>query len=181
MTKEELKKEAEQWAKDHHYYNGTVKGYVTERDDVINAYLAGAEPREKQIQINAENIIALQKQNGELTDRVKELEETINKLREQFTLRYGMEDKIKNLEAQLEREKNLNQCLSDNNEQLREQREKMKCCSNCKFGYKCSLFSTQIHKENGVEYRTQAKWNKEKEKYCNVGYSGKYECWEIKE
>ena len=65
--------------------------------------------------------------------------------------------------------------------ELEAQIEKMKCCSNCKFGYKCSLFSTQIHKENGVEYQTQAKWNKEKEKYCNVGYSGKYECWEIKE
>lgn len=60
--------------------------------------------------------------------RIAELEETINKLREQFALRYDLEDKIKELESQLEREKNLNQCMSDNNEQLREQIEKMKCC-----------------------------------------------------
>jgi hypothetical protein len=42
------------------------------------------------------------------------------------------EEKITELELQLEREKNLNQCLSDNNEQLREQIERMKCCYNCK-------------------------------------------------
>lgn len=42
---------------------------------IKEAYLAGAEPREKQIQIDAEKIRALQKQNGELTDKVKELEE----------------------------------------------------------------------------------------------------------
>ena len=44
-------------------------------------YLAGAEPREKQIQIDAEQIRALQKQNGELTDRVKELEAQIEKMK----------------------------------------------------------------------------------------------------
>ena len=81
MNKEELEKEAEEWAKDHHYYNVTVKGYVAERDSVINAYLASAEPREKQIQIDAERIITLQKQNGELTDKVKELEAQIEKMR----------------------------------------------------------------------------------------------------
>ena len=47
--------------------------------DVEEAYLAGAEPREKQI---------------------AELEETINKLREQFALRYDLEDKIKVLEQE---------------------------------------------------------------------------------
>ena len=36
------------------------------------------------------------------------------------------EKQIEELEAQLEREKNLNQCMTDNNEQLREQIEKMK-------------------------------------------------------
>lgn len=43
------------------------------------------------------------------------------------------EKRIAELEARLEREKNLNQCLSDHNEQLRELIEKMKCCYNCKF------------------------------------------------
>lgn len=44
-------------------------------------YLAGAEPREKQIEIDAEHIIALQKQNGELTDKVRELENTLENIR----------------------------------------------------------------------------------------------------
>lgn len=47
----------------------------------VVGYLDSAEPREKQIQIDAEQIRALQKQNGELTDRVKELESQIEKMR----------------------------------------------------------------------------------------------------
>lgn len=49
MTDKELYKEAEEWAKDHHYYNGTINGYVAERDAVINAYIDSAKPREKYI------------------------------------------------------------------------------------------------------------------------------------
>lgn len=48
-------------------------------------------------------------------------------------IEYDMDKKIQELELQLEREKNLNQCLSDNNEQLREQIERMKCCANCEY------------------------------------------------
>ena len=43
----------------------------------------------------------------------------------------GLLRKIAELEVQLEREKNLNQCMTDNNEQLRELIKKMKCCCNC--------------------------------------------------
>ena len=43
------------------------------------------------------------------------------------------EEKIAELELQLEREKKLNLCLSDDNEQLREQIKKMKCCANCMY------------------------------------------------
>ena len=114
---------------------------------------------EKQQKIDALHIMELQKQNGELTDELKTLRESIKDYGA-GCYENGLRNGRRKLEAQI---------------------EKMKCCGNCKFGYKCSLFSTQIHKENGVEYQTQAKWNKEKEKYCNVGYSGKYECWEIKE
>lgn len=98
MTKEELEKEAEEWAKDHHYYNGTTKGYVAERDNVINSYLACAEPREKQIR-------ALQKQNGELTDKVKELEEKLKKETAQriynFNKSIEWKERHRELEAQL--------------------------------------------------------------------------------
>lgn len=109
MIKEELEKEAEEWLSitDNHL-NDERTHFLSESEYAEQAYLAGAEPREKQIQIDAEQIRALQKDKGNLTDRVTDLE------------------------AQLEREKNLNQCLSDHNEQLREQIEKMKNCRNCK-------------------------------------------------
>ena len=77
MTKEELKKEAIKYAVD--YPTSYGKGY--KHKDLRIAYLTGAEPREKQIQIDAEQIRALQKQNGELTDKVKELEEQIEKMK----------------------------------------------------------------------------------------------------
>lgn len=77
MTKEELKKEAIKYAVD--YPTSYGKGY--KHKDLRIAYLAGAEPREKQIQIDAEQIRALQKQNGELTDKVKELEAQIDKMK----------------------------------------------------------------------------------------------------
>ena len=77
MTKEELKKEAIQYAVD--YPTNYGKGY--KHKDLRIAYLAGAEPREKQIQIDAEQIRALQKQDGELTDKVKELEAQIEKMK----------------------------------------------------------------------------------------------------
>ena len=79
MTKEELEKEAEEYADKHAFrvpYDGSNKFY----DDVDfkaskEGYVLGAEPREKQIQIDAEQIRALQKQNGELTDKVNDLED----------------------------------------------------------------------------------------------------------
>ena len=77
MTKEELEKEAIKYAVD--YPTSYGKGY--KHKDLRIAYLAGAEPREKQIQIDAEQIRALQKQNGELTDKVKELEAQIEKMK----------------------------------------------------------------------------------------------------
>jgi septal ring factor EnvC (AmiA/AmiB activator) len=41
------------------------------------AYICGRRKSEKQIQIDAEQIRALQKQNGELTDKVRELEQKL--------------------------------------------------------------------------------------------------------
>ena len=78
MTKEELENEAEE------IYLKTDKEFMDCQDEgeIFNlGYLASAEPREKQIQIDAEQIRALQKQNGELTDRVKELEAQIEKMK----------------------------------------------------------------------------------------------------
>ena len=71
MTREELEKEATEYAQ-----KLGVKDFIAKPKEIVAyfGYLAGAEPREKQIQIDAEQIRALQKQNGELTDKVKELE-----------------------------------------------------------------------------------------------------------
>lgn len=78
---EELEKEAEEWIKDHSGLIGGYKFVKYDYDSMQKAYLAGAEPREKQIQIDVEQIRALQKQNGELTDTVKELKAQIEKMK----------------------------------------------------------------------------------------------------
>ena len=75
MTKEELEKEARTEC-----FMLTVNTIGIDQRDVELAYVMGAEPREKQIEIDAEHIIDLQKQNGELTDKVKELEAQIEKM-----------------------------------------------------------------------------------------------------
>lgn len=69
----------------------------------------------------------------------------------------------------------LNKNLEEQNEQLKVQIEKMKCCSNCKYGY-CGGSSVSID-ENGN--KTFHNWNEEKEEYCDIGYQGKYQCWEL--
>ena len=74
---EELEKEAKEYAEENQIYVGEYCSY----NHLVKAYLVGAEPREKQIQIDAEQIRALQKDKGELTDRVKELEAQIEKMK----------------------------------------------------------------------------------------------------
>ena len=102
------------------------------------------ESREKErLYQNRDKYYLLEHQVKDLQTKLTEKDKQIEELRE--IKKAIAEDKInlkedlfrerkKNteLEAQLEREKNLNQCLSDNNEQLREMIEKMKCCTNCK-------------------------------------------------
>ena len=87
MTKEKLRKEAGNWLRKYLLcYNCEKKCKCIEsnsycEEQVLKAYIDSAEPREKQIQIDAEQIRALQKQNGELTDKVKELEAQIEKMK----------------------------------------------------------------------------------------------------
>ena len=85
MTRDELEKEAETYTKNVLKNCNCNLGNPRVRQinsiDIQDAYLAGAEPREKQIEIDAEQIRALQKQNGELTDRVNELEAQIEKMK----------------------------------------------------------------------------------------------------
>jgi DNA repair exonuclease SbcCD ATPase subunit len=107
MTEEELKQEAE---KSLDKRLGTY-AYIRKQDcytNYVDGYIDGAGPREKQIEIDAKQIRALQKQNGELTDKVKELEE-----------------KLANADYQIEGRDN-------EIRELKEKIEKMKCCGNCK-------------------------------------------------
>lgn len=77
MTKKELEKEAEEYA----LANRSMCVEGDNADLLKEVFLDVAEPREKQIQIDAEQIRALQKQNGELTDKVKGLEQQIEKMK----------------------------------------------------------------------------------------------------
>ena len=108
MTKEELKKEAEEYALNQ--WEGNLPWSVIQK-----AYYDGALPREKQIQIDAEQIRALQKQNGELTDKVKELE-TEN-------------EQIKNSDSLCKLIGEQKRKITD----LEAQNEQMKCCGNCEW------------------------------------------------
>lgn len=60
---------------------------------------------------------------------------------------------------------------------LKKQIEKMKCCSNCKYGF-CHWSSESFDKDGKV---TRHCWNEEKEMYCDVGNSkdAKYQLWEL--
>ncbi len=101
-------------------------------DGFYNGYVQATMELQKQIQIDAEHIIDLQKQNGELTDKVKELEVRCNEL---FLQTCEQAEKIKELEAQI---------------------EKMKRCFNCKYRDKfveskcgeCERYSKWEIKEN---------------------------------
>ena len=75
---------------------------------------------ENQIQIDAEQIIALQKQNGELTDKVKALEVQIERLKDDLEL----------WESGACRATNLDKCSVV--KELKSQIEKLKSHSNCK-------------------------------------------------
>lgn len=84
MTREELEKEAEIFVsekadKGNFDVEKFGKAYFSE-SSMKQALVKFAEPREKQIEIDAEHIRALQKQNGELTDKVRELEAYNEKL-----------------------------------------------------------------------------------------------------
>ena len=105
MTKEELEKEARTEC-----FMLTVNTIGIDQRDVELAYVMGAEPREKQIQIDAEHIRALQTQNGELTDKVNGLEEKLANADYQLE---GRDNEIRELEAQIEKMKNCRNCKNE--------------------------------------------------------------------
>lgn len=77
MTKEELEKEAEK------YINNKQKP-LTKYDLVVFA-----EPREKEIKILGERCLQLQKDKGNLIDKVRELEQQIEKMKRCAICKYS--------------------------------------------------------------------------------------------
>ena len=125
MTKEELEKEAREYLAEHSKYS-EVFGEFFVAVDTLTAMLDFAEPREKQIQIDAEQIRALQKQNGELTDENERLKGNLE-LWESGACRATNLDKcgvVKELEAQIEKMQDDIDCLTFACENYREEMEK---------------------------------------------------------
>ena len=110
MTKEELRKEAEEWLKDNIRVEIRDSQPFNIVPTPVQIYCAGAEPREKRIEIDAEQIRALQKQNGELTDELTKKSDTNHQLVEQMA---ELNEKCSELEAQIEKMKKYGKLLQD--------------------------------------------------------------------
>ena len=106
MTKEELEKEAEEIANkklcsericyNHCNFNSPKHHRCGEWHRCYESAKEGANLREKQIEIDAEQIRNLQKQNGELTDKVRELEAQIEKMKSDVKCNVKWADQNKN-------------------------------------------------------------------------------------
>ena len=105
MTKEEIKKEAEDYADDKKHFDRQAQLYI------VDGYLAGAEPREKRISdletINKKISNECHKLVGSLEKKQNENVELIGKVA-------FLENDLNNAKAQI---------------------EKMKCCENCGWYY----------------------------------------------
>ncbi len=82
MTKEELEKEMEEWVIINNYPYSNCPNIEKK---LKQAYLAGAEPREKQIQALSKHCLQLQQDKGELIDEARKLEAQIEKQKDQLT------------------------------------------------------------------------------------------------
>ena len=68
-----------------------------------------------------------------------------------------------------------NTILLNENERLKLQIKKMKCCQNCKYIH-CVWSSESIKDGKSiVQY-----WNVEKKAYCDVGEGAEYQLWEMR-
>ena len=136
MTKAELEKEAEDYAKNllFVYETDIVQRIVRER--VRLALIDVLEPREKQIAELTEQNTSLLTSVENLNKSVQEFEAQINRAFDVLTFKRKriaeLEDKLANADYQLE---------GRDNEiaKLEAQIEKMKCCGNCIYQGECDL------------------------------------------
>ena len=80
MTKEKLEKEAREYLAEHSEYS-EVFGQTFVAVDTLTAMVDFAEPREKKIESLGKRCLQLQKDKGELTDKIRELERRIASIR----------------------------------------------------------------------------------------------------
>ena len=59
--------------------------------------------------------------------------------------------------------------------ELEQQIEKMRNCVNCKYRH-CDTSSYSVDKDGNKTFHS---WNEEKERYCDTGKNGEYQCWEL--
>lgn len=132
--------------------SGVVDELVKYLEDLKSKAEATKELREENELLK--NSDSLCKLIGEQKLKITDLE---NKLANADYQLEGRDIKIRELEAQI---------------------EKMKRCSNCKYGYCPTSYSSQ--KDRKVLFHN---WNKEKQAYCDSGNGEgeKYQLWEIKE
>ena len=135
MNEEELKQEAEEKAFDYADVQDTSTSEWVDKEyiyiQIVNAYEKGAldfaESREKQIAELGEHCLQLQKDKGNLTDRVIELEAENEQIKNSDTLCKLIGEqkrKITELEAQI---------------------EKMKCCLSTWYEYENERDTPQIN------------------------------------
>jgi SMC interacting uncharacterized protein involved in chromosome segregation len=142
MTKEELKQKAEEYAlekcKECYMCNSEENGerlYCAKFESRKEGYIAGAESREKEIKSLGERCLQLQKDKGNLTDSVRDLEEKLANVDYQLE---GRDLEIKELQEENKLLKNSDSLCKLIGEQkikiaeLEAQIEEMKCCYNCK-------------------------------------------------
>lgn len=81
MTKEELEIDNKRLDFNEKVQLVVKREELKEQDIRLNKLCFDYQEKEKQIEIDAEHIRALQKQNGELTDKVRELEARIEEMK----------------------------------------------------------------------------------------------------
>jgi len=171
---------------------------LKEKDRQLNNWYLEWQKQEKRIteleQENNKLLDVINNQDIKIVDLEQKLEQTEKDLAD-YQFNYP---KIKELEKTIKLlGERCNQLLKDKGElidrceELQEQNshmfntialqeqqiEKMKCCANCKYGY-CGGSSISIDKNGN---RTFHNWNEEKQECCDVGFEGKYQCWELEE
>ena len=133
MTKEELKDKLISEAQDGWNKLNITKRVCGSEFSYYDGYIDCGFIKEEQIQIDAEQIRALQKQNGELTDELKDLRQSIKEYGA-GCYENGLRNGRRKLEAQI---------------------EKMKRCEICKHyqGESCNYHSNWVKdcKENGMK------------------------------